>query len=120
GAPAGVPRATAANARGVAARGRLGEQADHHGPARQDRSAGHCSREMSAHGDWSFGGLWPYEPKWFESADGRMHYIDEGPSRGRPVVLVHGNPTWGFLYRHFVAPLVEEGYRVVVPDHLGF
>ena len=49
-----------------------------------------------------------------------MHYVDEGPRDGRPVVLVHGNPTWGYLYRHFITPLVEAGYRVVVPDHLGF
>jgi haloalkane dehalogenase len=70
--------------------------------------------------DWSFGGTWPFEPRWFDSADGRMHYIDEGPREGRPVVLVHGNPTWGYLYRNFVGPLVDAGHRVVVPDHLGF
>jgi pimeloyl-ACP methyl ester carboxylesterase len=70
--------------------------------------------------DWSFGGLWPYEPRWFQSADGRMHYIDEGPREGRPVVLLHGNPTWGFLYRNFVGPLADAGYRVIVPDCLGF
>jgi len=70
--------------------------------------------------DWSFGGLWPFEPRWFDTAEGRLHYIDEGPRDGRPVVLVHGNPTWGFLYRNFVAPLVAAGHRVIVPDHLGF
>ena len=42
------------------------------------------------------------------------------PRDGRPVVLVHGNPTWGYLYRHFVPPLVEAGHRAIVPDHLGF
>jgi hypothetical protein len=47
--------------------------------------------------DWTFGGLWPFEPRWFETSDGRMDYVDEGPRNGRPVVLVHGNPTWGFL-----------------------
>ncbi len=70
--------------------------------------------------DWSFGGTWPYTPKWFDSADGRLHYVDEGPREGRPVVLVHGNPTWGYLYRNFIDPLVEAGHRVIVPDHLGF
>jgi pimeloyl-ACP methyl ester carboxylesterase len=70
--------------------------------------------------DWTFEGAWPYEPRWFDSADGRMHFIDEGPQHGRPVVLVHGNPTWGFLYRHFVPALVGAGHRVIVPDHLGF
>jgi cis-3-alkyl-4-acyloxetan-2-one decarboxylase len=72
------------------------------------------------HDDWTFGGLWPYEPHWFETPDGRMHYVDEGPRDGRPVVLVHGNPTWGFLYRNFVGALVEAGHRAIVPDHLGF
>jgi pimeloyl-ACP methyl ester carboxylesterase len=70
--------------------------------------------------DWTFGGLWPFEPRWFDTPDGRMHYVDEGPRDGRPVVLVHGNPTWGFLYRNFVGPLVDAGYRAIVPDHLGF
>ncbi|MCZ6805386.1 MAG: alpha/beta fold hydrolase [Deltaproteobacteria bacterium] len=70
--------------------------------------------------DWTFDGTWPYEPNWFDAEGGRLHYIDEGPRDGRPVVCVHGNPTWGYLYRHFVPPLVEAGYRAVVPDHLGF
>jgi pimeloyl-ACP methyl ester carboxylesterase len=55
--------------------------------------------------DWTFGGLWRFEPRWFETSDGLMHYVDEGPRDGRPVVLVHGNPTWGFLYRNFIGPL---------------
>jgi cis-3-alkyl-4-acyloxetan-2-one decarboxylase len=70
--------------------------------------------------DWTFEGTWPYEPKWFDSDDGRMHYVDEGPRDGRPVVMVHGNPTWGYLYRNFIPPLVEAGHRAIVPDHLGF
>lgn len=70
--------------------------------------------------DWSFGGTWPFEPRWFESVDGRMHYVDEGSRDGRPVVLLHGNPTWGYLYRRFIPPLVAAGHRVIVPDLLGF
>jgi cis-3-alkyl-4-acyloxetan-2-one decarboxylase len=70
--------------------------------------------------DWTFDGAWPYDPRWFDTPAGRLHYIDEGPRDGRPIVLVHGNPTWGFLYRRFVKPLLEVGSRVVVPDHLGF
>jgi pimeloyl-ACP methyl ester carboxylesterase len=70
--------------------------------------------------DWTFDGTWPHEPKWFDSADGRMHYVDEGPRDGRPVVMVHGNPTWGYLYRNFITALVEAGHRAIVPDHLGF
>jgi len=70
--------------------------------------------------DWNFGGQWPYEPRFFDSADGGLHYIDEGSPDGDPVVLLPGNPTWGFLYRHFIPPLVDAGHRVIVPDHLGF
>lgn len=70
--------------------------------------------------DWTFGGTWPYEPKWFDSPDGRMHYIDEGPANARPVVMVHGNPTWGYLYRRFIEAVTAAGYRAVVLDHLGF
>jgi cis-3-alkyl-4-acyloxetan-2-one decarboxylase len=70
--------------------------------------------------DWTFSGSWPYAPRWFDTPDGRLHYVDEGPREGRPVVLLHGNPTWGYLYRHFIGPLTQAGFRVIVPDHLGF
>ena len=70
--------------------------------------------------DWPFGGTWPYEPRWFETPEGRMHYVDEGPRDGKPVVMLHGNPTWGYLYRNFIGPLTDAGYRAIVPDHLGF
>lgn len=49
----------------------------------------------------------------------RMAYIDEGPRAARPVLLLHGNPTWAFLYRDFVEPLTRAGYRVVAPDCIG-
>src|SRR6202043_1130680 len=61
---------------------------------------------------------WPYAPRFARVNGWRMHYIDEGG--GDPVVLLHGNPTWGFLYRDFVEPLVAAGYRVIVPDMIGF
>jgi len=70
--------------------------------------------------DWSFNGAWPYKPKWFETAEGRMHYVDEGPHDAPPVVMVHGNPTWGYLYRRFIDALVANGYRAIAMDHLGF
>jgi cis-3-alkyl-4-acyloxetan-2-one decarboxylase len=70
--------------------------------------------------DWTFEGTWPFEPRWFDSEDGRMHYVDKGPRDGRPVVLLHGNPTWGYLYRNFIPPLVEAGHRAIAVDHLGF
>jgi haloalkane dehalogenase len=50
----------------------------------------------------------------------RMHYVDEGPRDARPVVLLHGQPTWSYLYRHVIAALAARGHRVVAPDHIGF
>ncbi|MFB9263784.1 alpha/beta fold hydrolase [Bradyrhizobium erythrophlei] len=61
---------------------------------------------------------WPYQPKFKRVNGWRMHYIDEGA--GDPVVLLHGNPAWGFLYRRFVGPLTAAGRRVIVPDMIGF
>ena len=61
---------------------------------------------------------WPYAPKYARVNGWRMHYIDEGA--GEPVVLLHGNPTWGFLYRDVIPPLLKAGYRVIVPDMIGF
>ena len=61
---------------------------------------------------------WPYRPRFKRVNGWRMHYIDEGT--GDPVVLLHGNPAWGFLYRAFVEPLVAAGRRVIVPDMVGF
>src|SRR5579871_4861823 len=49
----------------------------------------------------------------------RMAYIDEGDRAGRPVLLLSGNPSWGFLYRSFIAPLKEAGYRPIAPDWIG-
>lgn len=48
----------------------------------------------------------------------RIHCVDEG--RGRPLLLLHGNPTWSYLYRRMIPPLVEAGYRCVAPDLMGF
>src|SRR5690349_4314587 len=61
---------------------------------------------------------WPYAPRFARVNGWRMHYIDEGA--GDPIVLLHGNPTWGFLYRDVIPPLVAAGHRVIVPDMIGF
>jgi pimeloyl-ACP methyl ester carboxylesterase len=61
---------------------------------------------------------WPFTARFARVNGWRVHYVDEGA--GDPVVLLHGNPTWGFLYREFVAPLTEAGYRVIIPDMIGF
>lgn len=50
----------------------------------------------------------------------RMHYLDEGPKDAPVVLMLHGNPTWSFLYRHMVGPVAAAGYRVIAPDMPGF
>jgi haloalkane dehalogenase len=52
--------------------------------------------------------------------DLRIHAIDEGPRDAAPVLLLHGEPSWSYLYRGFVAPLVAAGHRVIAPDLIGF
>ncbi len=55
----------------------------------------------------------------YESIDGvRIHYVDEGS--GPPILMVHGQPTWSYLYRKIIPPLVAAGYRCVAPDLMGF
>jgi haloalkane dehalogenase len=49
-----------------------------------------------------------------------MHYLDEGPSDGAPILLLHGEPTWCYLYRKMVPVLAAAGYRCIVPDLVGF
>jgi pimeloyl-ACP methyl ester carboxylesterase len=61
---------------------------------------------------------WPYAARFARVNGWRMHYVDEGD--GDPVLLLHGNPTWGFLYRDVIGPLVQSGRRVIVPDMIGF
>ncbi|HEU4630656.1 MAG TPA: alpha/beta fold hydrolase [Gemmatimonadaceae bacterium] len=67
---------------------------------------------------WLDRAAYPFRPRHVETGEGRLSYVDEGA--GPPVVLVHGTPTWSFLYRRLVAPLVAAGHRVIAPDHLGF
>jgi len=69
---------------------------------------------------------YPYQPNYVEvTAKGvsrplRMHYVDEGPRDGAPVVVLHGEPTWSYLYRTMIGPLVAAGHRVLAPDLIGF
>lgn len=64
---------------------------------------------------------WPYSPCYADVGDGlRVHYIDEGPRDASPVLLMHGEPTWAYLYHKVVPVLVAAGHRVVVPDLVGF
>jgi haloalkane dehalogenase len=62
-----------------------------------------------------------YDPHYVTLADGlRMHYVDEGPRQAETVLLLHGQPTWSYLYRTVVAGLVARGLRAVAPDLVGF
>lgn len=76
------------------------------------------THELRSKPDW----LQPLFP-WQQHAitvNGRtMAYIDQGDSNARPVLLCSGNPSWGFLYRDFVKPLTEAGYRAIAPDWVG-
>ncbi len=61
--------------------------------------------------------LFPFDSKWYESAVGPVHYIDEGS--GPPILFLHGNPTWSFVYRGVVIRL-RKRFRCVAPDYPGF
>lgn len=60
---------------------------------------------------------YPFESRYFEVSAGKLHYVDEGA--GDPIVMVHGNPTWSFLYRDLIKRL-KPNYRCIALDHLGF
>ena len=63
----------------------------------------------------------PFEPRYVETGDGlRVHHLDEGPPDAAPVLLLHGEPSWSYLYRHMIPVLVDAGHRVVAPDLVGF
>ncbi len=61
----------------------------------------------------------PYEAKYVEIDGLRQAYVDEGPTDGEPVLLLHGQPSWSYLYRKMIPVLVESGHRVIAMDHLG-
>ena len=61
--------------------------------------------------------LYPFASRWFDSSQGRMHYVDEGA--GPVIVFFHGNPTWSFLYRDIIAGLRDQ-FRCIAVDYLGF
>jgi haloalkane dehalogenase len=62
----------------------------------------------------------PYAPNHLEIDGLRVHYVDEGPADAPVALMVHGMPTWGYLYRSMIPPLRAAGYRCIVPDHIGF
>ena len=61
-----------------------------------------------------------FEPHYVDVDGMRMHYVDEGPRDGDVVLLLHGEPSWSYLYRHMIPPLRDAGFRVIAPDLIGF
>jgi haloalkane dehalogenase len=78
--------------------------------------------------DEAFAGIadYPFAPHYLKVTDRatgtplRLHHVDEGPPGAAPILLMHGEPSWSYLYRKFVGPLVAAGHRVVAPDLVGF
>lgn len=67
----------------------------------------------------------PFEPHYLNVSDGdggelRLHYLDEGSANGLTILLLHGEPSWSFVYRKMIPGLVEAGLRVLAPDLIGF
>ena len=67
----------------------------------------------------------PFDPRYVEIPDGaagtlRVHYLDEGPASADPVLLMHGEPSWSYLYRKMIPVLIAAGHRCVAPDLVGF
>ena len=63
---------------------------------------------------------YPFAPNYVEIEGYRIHYVDAGPDDGETILLLHGQPSWSYLYRHMIPLLTAEGYRVIAPDLVGF
>ncbi len=68
---------------------------------------------------------YPFAPNYADISDQdggtlRVHYLDEGPSDAAPILLMHGEPSWSYLYRKIIPSLVDAGHRVIAPDLVGF
>jgi haloalkane dehalogenase len=73
--------------------------------------------------DEHFGNLpdFPFEPNYYELKEGlRVHSVDEGPRDATVVLMMHGEPSWSYLYRKMIGPVTKAGYRVIAPDLIGF
>src|ERR1700737_4025809 len=75
-----------------------------------------CGPRMLGIEQETFDGTYPFAPPYRVVNGVRIHFADEGV--GEPVVLLHGDPTWGYLYRYFIPPLARRR-RCIVPDHMG-
>jgi haloalkane dehalogenase len=63
---------------------------------------------------------YPFQPRYVDVGGLRMHYVDEGDPSAAPVLMLHGEPTWSYLYRHMIPVCVAGGSRVIAPDLIGF
>jgi haloalkane dehalogenase len=63
---------------------------------------------------------YPFTANYVDSLGYRIHYVDEGPRDGQVVLLMHGQPSWSYLYRHMIPLLTNAGFRVIAPDNVGF
>lgn len=61
-----------------------------------------------------------FEPNYIDIDGLRMHYVDEGPEQSDPILMLHGEPTWSYLYRHMIPICAAAGHRVIAPDLIGF
>lgn len=63
---------------------------------------------------------YPFSPNYIDVGGPRMHYVDEGPAEADPILMLHGEPTWSYLYRHMIPICAAAGHRVIAPDLIGF
>ena len=63
---------------------------------------------------------YPFEPHYVEVDGLRIHYVDEGPAGAEPVLMLHGEPSWSYLYRKMIPIIADAGYRAIAPDLPGF
>lgn len=92
------------------------------GTYRSTRHGGYVSTEILRTPEARFERLpdYPFATH-YVSVDGlRMHYVDEGPTDGDIILMLHGEPSWSYLYRKMIPPFAEAGYRAVAPDLIGF
>ena len=63
---------------------------------------------------------YPFKPNYMTIDGLRIHYLDEGPKDAEPIILFHGEPAWSYLFRKMIPVFTDSGYRVIVPDMVGF
>ncbi|SDW34989.1 haloalkane dehalogenase [Marinobacter mobilis] len=63
---------------------------------------------------------YPFAPNYADVGGLRMHYVDEGPRNAAPILMLHGEPSWSYLYRHMIPICAAAGHRVIAPDLIGF